>query len=78
MGLGTPAGWVVFARRWRNPCELGRGKPTQLGRTSVHPKVAMRILRHSQIALTMGAYAEAGEEEVRDAARQLSEAMGNG
>ncbi|MBD0738962.1 tyrosine-type recombinase/integrase [Streptomyces sp. CBMA29] len=44
----------------------------------VHPKVAMRILRHSQIAMTMEVYAEASEEEVRDALRQLSEAMGKG
>ncbi|SHL69066.1 site-specific integrase [Actinacidiphila paucisporea] len=42
----------------------------------VHPKVAQRILRHSQIAMTMEVYAEASEEEVRAALRQLSEAMG--
>ncbi|CAG7650878.1 hypothetical protein SBRY_50468 [Actinacidiphila bryophytorum] len=45
---------------------------------TVHPKVAQRILRHSQIAMTMEVYAEASEEEVRTALRQLSEAMGTG
>ncbi|MFD8979125.1 tyrosine recombinase XerC [Streptomyces sp. NPDC059564] len=42
----------------------------------VHPKVAQRILRHSQIAMTMEVYAEASEEAVRDALGKLSEAMG--
>lgn len=42
----------------------------------VHPKVAQRILRHSQIAMTMEVYAEASEEEVRAALGKLSEAMG--
>lgn len=42
----------------------------------VHPKAAQRILRHSQIAMTMEFYAEASEEEVRAALGKLSEAMG--
>ncbi|MER6879555.1 site-specific integrase [Streptomyces werraensis] len=42
----------------------------------VHPKVAQRILRHSQIAMTMEVYAEASEEEVRAAIGKLSDAMG--
>ena len=46
------------------------------GRAQGPPKVAQRILRHSQIAMTMEVYAEASEEEVRAALRQLSEAMG--
>ncbi|MGW7514826.1 site-specific integrase [Streptomyces sp. NPDC054796] len=41
----------------------------------VHPKVAQRILRHSQIAMTMDVYADADDSEVRDALRQLSEAI---
>lgn len=41
----------------------------------VHPKVAQRILRHSQIAMTMEVYAEASEEEVRSAIGKLSDAM---
>ncbi|GAA2260183.1 hypothetical protein GCM10010232_58970 [Streptomyces amakusaensis] len=42
----------------------------------VHPKVAQRILRHSQIAMTMEVYAEASEEAVRAALSRLSEVMG--
>ncbi|MEU2901696.1 site-specific integrase [Streptomyces globisporus] len=42
----------------------------------VHPKVAQRILRHSQIAMTMDVYADAADEEVRDAIGKLSDAMG--
>lgn len=42
----------------------------------VHPKIAQRILRHSQIAMTMEVYAEASEDEVRAAIGKLSEAMG--
>jgi integrase len=42
----------------------------------VHPKVAQRLLRHSQIAMTMEVYADASEEEVRAALGKLSAAMG--
>ncbi|WP_207309718.1 site-specific integrase [Streptomyces kasugaensis] len=42
----------------------------------VHPKVAQRILRHSQIAMTMEVYAEADDEAVREALSMLSGAMG--
>ncbi len=40
--------------------------------------MAQRILRHSQIAMTMEVYAEASEEEVRDAIGRLSDVMGGG
>lgn len=63
---------VIPLRNTRHTCS------SLLVALGVHPKVAMRILRHSQIAMTMEVYAEAGEEEVRDAVRQLSEAMGKG
>lgn len=42
----------------------------------VHPKVAQRILRHSQIPMTMEVYAEASEDEVRAALQQLAKQMG--
>ncbi|UOB11775.1 site-specific integrase [Streptomyces sp. HP-A2021] len=42
----------------------------------VHPKVAQRILRHSQIAITMDVYGEASDEAVRAAIGKLSDAMG--
>jgi integrase len=63
---------VIPLRNTRHTCS------SLLVALEVHPKVAQRILRHSQIAMTMEVYAEAGEEQVRDALRQLSEAMDNG
>ncbi|WP_435882091.1 hypothetical protein [Streptomyces anulatus] len=42
----------------------------------MHPKIAQRILRHSQIAMTMDVYADAADEEMREAIGKLSDAMG--
>jgi integrase len=39
----------------------------------VHPRVAMRILRHSKIAVTMEIYTEAPSDATRDALRKLSD-----
>ncbi|MEU2215219.1 site-specific integrase [Streptomyces rimosus] len=61
---------VIPLRNTRHTCS------SLLVALKVHPKVAQRILRHSQIAMTMEVYAEASEEEVRAALGQLSEAMG--
>jgi hypothetical protein len=38
-----------------------------------HPRVAMRILRHSKIAVTMEIYTEAPSDATRDALRKLSD-----
>ncbi|CAL9509050.1 site-specific integrase [Streptomyces sp. enrichment culture] len=61
---------VIPLRNTRHTCS------SLLVALKVHPKVAQRILRHSQIAMTMEVYAEASEEEVRDAIGKLSDAMG--
>lgn len=61
---------VIPLRNTRHTCS------SLLVALKVHPKVAQRILRHSQITMTMEVYAEASEDEVREALRQLSEAMG--
>ncbi|MGW1745397.1 site-specific integrase [Streptomyces sp. NPDC002092] len=61
---------VIPLRNTRHTCS------SLLVALKVHPKVAQRILRHSQIAMTMEVYAEASEEEVRAALGKLSEAMG--
>jgi len=39
----------------------------------VHPRAAMRILRHSKIAVTMEIYTEALSDATRDALRKLSD-----
>ncbi|GAA3227537.1 hypothetical protein GCM10020256_38980 [Streptomyces thermocoprophilus] len=61
---------VIPLRNTRHPCG------SLLVALKVRPEVAQRILRHSQIAMTMEVCAEAGEEEVRAAVGTLSEAMG--
>jgi integrase len=61
---------VIPLRNTRHTCS------SLLVALKVHPKVAQRILRHSQIPMTMEVYAEASEEEVRAAIGKLSDAMG--
>ncbi|MFK0296421.1 tyrosine recombinase XerC [Streptomyces sp. NPDC090442] len=60
---------VIPLRNTRHTCS------SLLVALKVHPKVAQRILRHSQIAMTMEVYAEASDEEVRDALAKLSGAV---
>jgi len=45
---------------------------------NVHPRVAMSILRHSQIAVTMDVYSQATAEGTRSALRDLSATIGDG
>jgi integrase len=42
----------------------------------VHPRVAMQILRHSQIAVTMNVYSEVSSKETRAALKRLGESLG--
>jgi integrase len=44
-----------------------------LAALDVHPRVAMRILRHSKIAVTMEIYTEAPSDATRDALRKLGD-----
>ncbi len=44
----------------------------------VHPRVAMQVLRHSQIAITMNVYSEVGSAETRTALRRLGEQLQGG
>jgi len=41
----------------------------------VHPRVAMEILRHSQIALTMNVYSEVSSKETREALKRLGQQL---
>ncbi|PRY00434.1 tyrosine-type recombinase/integrase [Allonocardiopsis opalescens] len=41
----------------------------------VHPRVAMQVLRHSQISVTMEVYAEVSSKETRAALRQLGDRL---
>jgi integrase len=44
----------------------------------VHPRVAMQILRHSQIAVTMKVYSEASSDATREALRRSGEKLSDG
>ena len=48
---------------------------TLLAALDVHPRVAMRILRHSKINVTMESYTEAPSESIVEALRKLSEQL---
>ncbi|MBO0802773.1 MAG: tyrosine-type recombinase/integrase [Nocardiopsaceae bacterium] len=47
-----------------------------LAALDVHPRVAMQILRHSRIGLTMEFYTQVPDKATRDALRRLSEFLG--
>ena len=47
-----------------------------LAALDVHPRVAMRILRHSKINVTMEIYTEAPSDATRDALRRLGDLLG--
>jgi integrase len=48
---------------------------TLLAALEVHPRVAMRILRHSKINVTMEIYTEVPSEATVEALRKLSEQL---
>ncbi|MGA3151780.1 MAG: hypothetical protein ABSD40_05165 [Streptosporangiaceae bacterium] len=78
----------VFTTRWGTPIEPrnfnrsfhARTPATPAGRflaaLDVHPRVAMQILRHSKISITMEIYTEVPEASTRDALRTLGESLG--
>jgi len=47
-----------------------------LAALDVHPRVAMQILRHSKISITMEIYTEVPDASTREALRQLGERLG--
>ncbi|GAA4511631.1 site-specific integrase [Nonomuraea ferruginea] len=48
---------------------------SMLAALDVHPRVAMRILRHSQISVTMNVYTQIASPETRKALDQLNESL---
>ncbi|MFF5799777.1 tyrosine-type recombinase/integrase [Streptomyces albogriseolus] len=49
-----------------------------LAALDVHPRIAMQILRHSEIAVTMEIYTHVPSADTRRALRKLGEALGGG
>jgi integrase len=47
-----------------------------LAALDVHPRVAMAILRHSRIALTMQVYTQVPDKTTRDVLKRLSDLLG--
>ncbi len=50
---------------------------TLLAALDVHPRVAMHILRHSRISVTMEIYTEATSAATRDALKRLGDELGS-
>ena len=83
---GRPKEPRQFNREWDRRCELAgvpRITPRDARRTcasiladlDVHPRVAMRILRHAKFSMTMEIYTEVSDESTRKALHQLGEAL---
>ena len=60
-------------RRGITPHGMRRTCASLLAALDVHPRVAMRILRHSKIAVTMEIYTEVPDQAAREALRRLGE-----
>ncbi|MBP2477574.1 integrase [Crossiella equi] len=85
--LGTPIEPRNFYRSWVRRCEKA-GVPvisvhgarrlcaSLLAELGVHPRVAMRILRHANLKTTMEIYTDVSEEQTREALEKLSDLLG--
>ncbi len=63
------------AVRYIKPHGMRRTCASLLAALDVHPRVAMRILRHSKIAVTMEIYTEVPDDLTREALRRLGEQL---
>jgi integrase len=61
--------------RYIRPHGMRRTCASLLAALDIHPRVAMRILRHSKIAVTMEIYTEVPDDMTRDALRRLGEQL---
>ena len=62
---------TVAGVRYIAPHGMGPTCASLLAARDVHPRVAMRILRHSKIAVTMEIYTEVPDQAAREALRRL-------
>ncbi|WP_280724566.1 tyrosine-type recombinase/integrase [Kitasatospora sp. MAA4] len=83
---GSPIEPRNFNRSFKRRCELAGVRVIRLHDTrltcgsllaalDVHPRVAMQILRHSKIAITMEIYTFVPSEDTRRALKKLGEHM---
>ena len=61
--------------RYIKPHGMRRTCASLLAALDVHPRVAMRILRHSKIAVTMEIYTDVPDDTTRDALRRLGDQL---
>jgi integrase len=85
--IGSPIDPRNFNRSFTARCARAGVRPvrvhdarhtcaTLLAALDVHPRVAMRIMRHSQIAITMDVYTHVPSEETREALKRLGDSLG--
>jgi hypothetical protein len=83
---GLPVEPRTFHRDFKARCARAGVRPNSVHSTrrtcasllvalDVHPWVAMQVLRHSQIAITMNVYSEVSSAETRTALRRLGEQL---
>lgn len=86
---GTPVEPRNFTREFNRRCDRAGVRRIRVHDTrhtcasllaalDVHPRIAMQILRHSEIAVTMEVYTHVPSSETRRALRKLGEALGGG
>ena len=78
---GSPSGWDGAALPGGPPkAEPRRGERRTRRRAAapldVHPRVAMRVLRHAQIDVTMNVYTDVSDAKTRQALKRLGRQLG--
>jgi integrase len=84
---GTPIEPRNFVRSFKRLCERADVRPIRVHDTrhtcasllaalDVHPRVAMQVLRHSKIAVTMEVYTQVPSEITRAALKRLGDSLG--
>jgi integrase len=85
--FGTPIEPRNFNRYWDRRCVLAgvpritvrdarRTCASLLADLDVHPRVAMRILRHANFAITMEIYTVVSSKRTREALKRLGDSLG--
>ncbi|BCL16531.1 hypothetical protein GCM10017556_42700 [Micromonospora sagamiensis] len=81
---GTPIEPRNSQRSWQTRCDRAGIRPitvhgapavTLLADLDVHPRVAMRILRHARFSVTMEIYTQVSSTATRDALKRLSDSL---
>ena len=63
------------ASRTQSPAAGAPAAPRSVAALDVHPRVAMRILRHAQIDVTMNVYTEVSDAKTLQALKRLGKQL---